>query len=78
MLEPRGGLDLAEKAFAANHRAEFGMQDLDGDLAGVLEVFGEVDGGHAALAELPLDAIAVGKGGSEAVEAIQAGNASMS
>ncbi len=35
------------------------MQDLDGDPAAVLQVFGEVDGGHAALAELALEAVAV-------------------
>ena len=42
------------------------MQDLDGDLAAVLEVLGEVDGGHAALAELALEAVAVGEGRGEA------------
>ena len=38
---------------------ELGVEDLDGDLAAVLQVLGEVDGGHAALAELALDAVAV-------------------
>ena len=33
----------------------------------VLEVLREVDGGHAALSELALDAVAVGEGGAEAV-----------
>jgi hypothetical protein len=28
----------------------------------VLEIVGEIDRGHAALAQLPLDAVAVGKG----------------
>ena len=44
---------------------EFGPQDLDGDLAVVLEVVGEIDRGHAAGAELALDAVAVGQGGRE-------------
>ena len=47
MLEVGGDLDLGEEAVAADDGAELGMQDLDGDLAAVLEVFGEVDGGHA-------------------------------
>ena len=62
MLEAGGDLDLGEEAIAADDGTEFGVEDLDGDLAGVLQVFGEVDGGHAALAELALEAVAVGRG----------------
>ncbi len=65
--EARGDLDLGEEAVAADDGTQLGMQDLDGDLAGVLQVFGEVDGGHAALAQLPLEAIAVGEGSAQAV-----------
>ena len=36
---------------------ELGMQHLEGDVAVVLEVVGEVDRGHAAAPELPLDAV---------------------
>ncbi len=36
------------------------------DLAIVLQVLGEVDGGHTAGAELALDAVAVGESGGEA------------
>ena len=39
-----------------------------GDVALVLDVVGEVDGGHATCADLTLDAVAVGEGGFEAVE----------
>ena len=49
MLEVGGGLDLGEEAFGADDGGEFGAEDLDGDGAVVLEVVGEVDGGHAAL-----------------------------
>ena len=62
MLEAGGDLDLGEEAVAADDGAQLGVQDLDGDLAVVLEVLGEVDGGHAALAELALEAVAVGRG----------------
>ena len=40
-------------------------QHLHRDLAVVLEVLGEVDRGHAPLAQLPLEAVAVGEGGDE-------------
>jgi hypothetical protein len=37
------------------------MEDLDGDVAVVPDVMREVDGGHAALSELALDAVPVGQ-----------------
>ena len=49
------------------HGGELRAQHLDGDLAAVLEVLGEIDRRHAALAELPLDAVAVGQGYLEAI-----------
>lgn len=42
-------------------RREFGLQDLDDDLARVLEIFGQVDRRHTARTELTLDAVAVPK-----------------
>ena len=42
-----------------------GAEDLDGHLALVLEVLGKVDGGHAALAKVAFDLVAVGQGGRE-------------
>ena len=63
MLEPGGDLDLAGEALGAEGGGELGAQDLERHLAVVLQVLGEVDGGHAALAELPLDAVALGEGG---------------
>ena len=61
VLEVGGGLDLGEEALGTDDGGEFGAEDLDGDGAVVLEVVGEVDRGHAALAQLPLDAVAVGE-----------------
>ncbi len=60
VLELRRGLDLGEEALLAHHGRELGPEHLDRHPAVVLQVIGEVDGGHAALAELPLDAVAVG------------------
>ena len=68
MLQIGGRLDLGEEALAADHRGELGPQHLDRDVAVVPEVVREVDGGHAARAELALDAVAVGEGDGEPVE----------
>ena len=65
MGERGGELDLAEEALAAERRGEVLVEDLDGDVAVVLEVVGEVDGRHAAGAELALDAVAIVEGGCE-------------
>jgi hypothetical protein len=51
-------------------RGELRPQDLDGDPAIVLQVQREIDGGHAARAELALDAVAVGQGGGELREGV--------
>ena len=70
MLQARGGLDLGEEAVTADDGAQLGVQDLDGDLAVVLQVFGEVDRGHAALAQLALEAVAVAERGTEAGDGV--------
>ena len=41
---------------------EFGLQDLERDFPLVLQVLGEMHGGHAAGAELTLDAVPIGEG----------------
>ena len=66
MLQGGDGLDLAEEPLGADDRGELRAQHLDRDLAVVLEVVREIDGGHAAGAELALDAIAIGQGVGEA------------
>ena len=54
-----------EESLGADGGGKLRSQELDRDLAGVLEVLGEIHRGHAALAQLPLEAVAVGEGGSE-------------
>jgi hypothetical protein len=66
VLQPGGDGDLAAEALGAEGGGELGAEDLEGDSAVMLQVLGEVDGGHAALPELPLDAVALGEGGLEA------------
>ncbi len=65
MLEPRGELDLALEAVGADRGGQLGVQHLQGDGAVVADVADEVDGGHAAAAELALDGVAVCQRGLE-------------
>ena len=61
MRERGGEVDLAQEPLAAERLGEVVVEDLDGDVAVVLEVAGEVDGRHAAGAELALDAVVGGE-----------------
>ncbi len=61
MLECRDGLNLPHEPLGADHRRELRPEHLDRDSAPMLEIFREVDRGHAALAQLALDAVAVGE-----------------
>ncbi len=47
--------NLVKKPLVTQHRCEFRLHDLKRDLALVLQIFGEVDGGHAARADLAFD-----------------------
>jgi hypothetical protein len=70
VLKIGGRLDLGEKTLGADDGAQFGFQDLDRDLAVVPQVIRQVDGGHAALTELSLDAVAAVEGRVEAMDRI--------
>jgi hypothetical protein len=67
MLETGDRLDLAQEPLGTDHRGKLGTQHLDRDLPVVLEVLGEVDRRHAALAQLALDRIAIGERQTEPV-----------
>ena len=58
--------DLGEESLGADDRGQFRPQHLDRDAAVVPDVLGQVDGGHAALPELALEAVAVRQGLGEA------------
>ena len=68
VLQPGGDGDFAREALGAEGGRELLPQHLDGDLALVLQVFGKVDGRHATLPKLALEAVTVGEGGGEALE----------
>ena len=65
MLQIGRDLDLRHEPFDAEHGAEFRVQDLERDLAIVLEIAREVHSRHAALADAALDGVAAPKGGVE-------------
>ena len=58
-------MDLAQEALGAERGGELGAEHLEGDLAVVLEVVGQVDRGHAAAPELALEHVAVAEGVGE-------------
>jgi hypothetical protein len=58
--------DLGEEALRAHDRGHLRLQHLERDFASVLDVVGQIHRGHAALAELPLDAVAAAEGGVQA------------
>ena len=59
---------FAAEALGPKGGGQLGMQDLDGDLALVPDVGREEDGRHAALSELALDRVAVGKLGFQSLQ----------
>src|SRR5438034_6346130 len=68
MLQGGDGLDLPQEPLGADHRRQLGLEHLNGDLATVLEILGEIHRGHTALAQLPLDPVAVGEACLEALD----------
>jgi hypothetical protein len=67
MAEAGGSLDLAEESVGTQRCGQLGPEHLDGHLAAMLQVVGQVDGGHATSAELALDRVSAGKGGPKLV-----------
>ena len=65
MLEIGRHLDFGQEALDAKYGTEFGLEDLECDLAVVLEVTREIDRGHPAFADEAIDDVSPGKGGIE-------------
>ena len=59
MLEPRRHPDLALEALGTKRVAQVGMKNLQGNRPVVSQVPRQVDRGHAATTQLPLDGVAV-------------------
>ena len=76
MLQVGRRLDLGEEPLGAHDGGQLGLEHLERDLPLVPEVFGQVDRGHAALAELALDAVAALEGRVQAGDGIGHGRPS--
>lgn len=59
MLEPSSYLDFLEKSLRTEGINQLLTQELDGNEPTVLEIDCEVDRGHPAATEFPLDHVAV-------------------
>jgi hypothetical protein len=70
VLKLRGDPDLAQKALRAHRRCDVGIQHLDRDRALVAAIAREIDVGHPATAELPLDDVAVAQDLLDMIEEI--------
>ena len=68
MLKPRSGADLGQEPLGAESRAEVWMEHLYRDVAIVSDVMGQIHGGHAALSDLAVYAIAIRQCFSESVD----------
>jgi len=74
MGEPGGDPDLAGEPFGAEQRAQLRPEDFERHLAVMLEVIGQIDGGHPAPPELPLHCVAARQSGGESGELIAVGH----
>ena len=54
VLEVGCGFDLGQETLGADQGGQLGLQNLEGDLALMLQVIGQIDRGHATFAELAL------------------------
>jgi hypothetical protein len=61
VLQPRGGPDLAEKPLGAEGGRELRVKHLEGDGPIVLQIAGEIHGGHPSATEPALEQIAVAR-----------------
>jgi len=61
MLQPGGGVDLVEEPLGTHLDADLGAEHLERHRPPVADVLGQVDHGHPAAPELPLDGVAIAK-----------------
>ena len=73
MPQAGGDPDLLEEPIRSERGGELGAQDLEGDGTVVPEIMCQIDDGHAAAAELAIDAIPIGQRGREGVVGVGRG-----
>ena len=72
MLQVGRELDLGQEPLGPDHRGELGAEHLERHPPGMPDVLGQVDRGHAAGADLALEAVAVRQGGLESAQQVRA------
>ena len=70
VIELRGDLDFAQEAVGTQGPGQLWLEDLDGDLAFVLQVVRQVDRGHATPAEFRHQTVAVCQSCREPIEIV--------
>ena len=68
MLQLGRDLDLAVEPLRTDGCGQLRVEHLDGDVALMLQIQGQIDRGHAAATQLALDGISVGKSDLETGE----------
>ena len=68
MIEPGRELDLSQETVRAKRCGEIGVQHFQRDEALVLPVLCEIDGCHAATAQLPVDDIRIRERGPKLLD----------
>ena len=71
MVQAGGDLDLAQEALGTDGSGQIRVQDLDRDLAVVLEILGEKHHGHAAATNSCIDRVPLGEGRLQAFEQVR-------
>jgi hypothetical protein len=61
VLQAGGDFDFAGESLGPHRRSKIGAEHLDRDVPAVTEILGEIDCGHATLAEFSLQAVTVGE-----------------
>jgi hypothetical protein len=70
MCQPGRDLDLGEEALRTEERGDLGAKHLERDRTAVFEVLGEQDDRGRPMTDLAVDAVAVGEGAAQRVEAV--------
>jgi hypothetical protein len=70
MLQPRGHPDLALEPVGSHRSAELGMEHLECDWTVLLEIVRQIDGRHAASAELLLDPVPIRQAALQLLEPV--------
>ena len=64
-------LHFAQESLGSQGGGQLGPEDLDGDLAMVLQVFREIDRGHPPRPDLAFDPVPIRQGDSEAIDSFR-------